>query len=371
MAKRVLIVPKGHFGDGVLLTPVTEALKSSTAEISVSVLCPPGLVPLYSQDGCVDRVIPFDRRKTHRGFKGFLRLLQLIRAERFDRVYAFHRSPRTALVLWLSRIKERVGYSDGLLSWFYSRRVQRTAGAHEVIRSLELVYADLDSAGQGRVDALRTHPPTEASPYPFGRLRVGVVRDEQLSPAIAEFLAAPSPYILIAPGSAWETKQWRPEGFRAVAEQIVAQGTRVIVTGAAGDKAACAETVRGLDPSLARNVCAETNIADVVRLVQRAAVVVCNDSLALHLASAAQTPTVVVFCATSPRFGFGPWCNQAAIVEKRDLFCKPCRPHGSRRCPTGTRACMIGVSSAEVFSCVQRFMVQRGAWTPRVSGEGV
>jgi len=79
---------------------------------------------------------------------------------------------------------------------------------------------------------------------------------------------------------------------------------------------------------------------------------VCNDSMALHMGSALKTPTVVIFCATSPSFGFGPWKNpKAIIVEEHSLACKPCRRHGSMTCPESTNACMMLSSEPVIDAC--------------------
>jgi heptosyltransferase-2 len=36
------------------------------------------------------------------------------------------------------------------------------------------------------------------------------------------------------------------------------------------------------------------------------------------------------------------------VVEHAGLACKPCRRHGSTRCPTGTEACMREVKAERV-----------------------
>lgn len=90
---------------------------------------------------------------------------------------------------------------------------------------------------------------------------------------------------------------------------------------------------------------------DVIRnvSVKNAKLVICNDSMALHMAFAFKIPTVAVFCATSPEFGFGPWENRAIVVEKKGLVCKPCHRHGKQICPEGTEACMKELSHMEVI----------------------
>jgi heptosyltransferase-2 len=100
----------------------------------------------------------------------------------------------------------------------------------------------------------------------------------------------------------------------------------------------------------------KTDIAETMYIVKNARLIVCNDSMALHMASAFKVPNVAIFCATSPQFGFGPWKNRAVVVEKKDLTCRPCRRHGGRSCPTGTEACMKDLSPDEVIGAIKSLL---------------
>ncbi len=361
MTAKILIIPKGHFGDMLLTTPVFEAIKKSSPTTHITVLAPPQSAGLARGDRYVDEVIEFNRRKEFSGWSGLRKYAEMLRSKRFDRAYSFHRSPRTSLMLFLARIPERVGYGDAALSLLSTRRVWKTARHHEVIRNLELVVSDLSPEIQGEVEALMRGGPTPLSE--LFSIRVPEVNESDLSSSVRSFLDYSKPFVVLSPGSAWETKRWSPRGFRGVAQGLVARGYRVLLVGAPSDAAACAEVCDGLEllPTSVTNVCGSTSLQELITLVSRAKAVVCNDSLALHLASAAKVPTVAVFCATSPLFGFGPWKNRAIVVEKTDLFCKPCRRHGSRRCPTGTRACMEGVSSDMVLKAFDHLLVSEGA----------
>ncbi len=349
MANKILLIPKGHFGDMLLTAPVFEAFKRSAPDCHLTVLAPPQSEAFARRDPYVDEVLVFDRRKEYPGWKGLQRFIEVLKSKGFDRAYSFHRSPRTSLMLYLARIPERVGYADGLLSILSTRRVWKTPRFHEVIRNLELIQADLRVEVQEEVEALKKSGPAPISD--LFSLRVPLVSESDLSDSVRDYLAQEKPYVVLSPGSAWETKRWSPKGFRGVADELVTRGYRVLIVGAPSDVAACAEVCHGAELSTATitNMCAATSLLELIYLVSKAKAVVCNDSLALHLAAATKVPTVAVFCATSPRFGFGPWKNWAIIVEKTDLFCKPCRRHGSRSCPTGTNACMEGVSSSMVL----------------------
>jgi heptosyltransferase-2 len=357
VATKILIIPKGHFGDMLLTGPVFEAIKKSDPQVHLTVLAPPQTADFARRDPYVDDVLVFDRRKEFPGWRGMRRFAEILKAKGFQRAYSFHRSPRTALMLFLAKIPERVGYADSLLSLLLTRRVSKTERFHEVIRNLELIYADLGPRIQGEMDVLKRSGPTPLSD--IFSLRVSMVAESELSVSVREYLDLSKPFVVLSPGSAWETKRWSPSGFRGVARELVSRGYRVLLVGAPSDISACSEVCQGveLSPDTITNVCGATTLLELIYLVSKAKAVVCNDSLALHLAAATKVPTVAVFCATSPLFGFGPWKNRAIVVEKTDLFCKPCRRHGSRRCPTGTNACMEGVSSAMVLKAFDDLLV--------------
>ena len=128
VTNKILIVPKGHFGDMLLTTPVFEALKRSSPDNHITVLAPPQTADLARRDPFVDEVIVFDRRKEYPGLKGVRAFVSLLRSKGFNRSYAFHRSPRTSVMLRLAGIPERVGYGDALLSFFSNRTVLRLNG---------------------------------------------------------------------------------------------------------------------------------------------------------------------------------------------------------------------------------------------------
>lgn len=352
----ILVVPKGFLGDILLMTPAIEALKASDPEGRLTVLCSPKIAEFVGRDPFVDDVIELDRKRDLSSLGGMKRLAAQLTDRKFDRAYAFHGSPRTAMLLRKAAIPERVGYSGGLLSFLYTRTVTKTEKLHEVVRNLELVRADVSDEVGGQVDVLARSGPTHAST--FGRLRIPDEDPLRVSDRVRQICEEQKPFVLLAPGSQWETKRWHAAGFHELAKKLMQSGFRVVITGAPSDAEACVEVAAGLNVA---NLCGETTLEDLTALVRWSKALVCNDSMTLHIASALGVPTVVVFCATSPSFGFGPWKNRAVVVEKQGLFCKPCRRHGSRRCPTGTNACMTGVSADEVFAGLQSLISVRDA----------
>src|SRR5439155_839533 len=152
-------------------------------------------------------------------------------------------------------------------------------------------------------------------------------------------------------GSAWATKRWAPEGFAAVIGALAGEGARCVVLGAP-DEAALAQEINRLAGGRATVLAGRTDLATLVAVVDRLALLVANDSAPMHIACARGVPVVAVFCATTPALGYGPWGPRAAVVEA-DLACRPCARHGGRRCPRGTEDCMQLVAPAAVLAAAR------------------
>ena len=330
--QRILLVQTSYLGDTILSTPLIAGLHQLYPQAQLWLMTNPAGAELVRDDPLVHEVIVFDKRSQDRGLSGLLRMSRQLRHLAFDRAYALQRSHRTTLILRLSGIPHRTGFKNARWSFCYHVRRPRNPDQHDVQRNLTLLTAE---APRHRFQTtLRLFPPSL----------------ERIAPDLAGQIHRSRPFIILAPGSVWETKRWSWKHYRTVADCLIDRGYRVILLGAAADKPINHRVAQGLDVI---DLTGRTSVAEAMTTVQHAAGMVCNDSMALHLASAFHTPCVAVFCATSPAFGFGPWQNPNAVVkELDDLACKPCARHGGRHCPTGTRACMEALGPEPVLSAL-------------------
>jgi heptosyltransferase-2 len=79
----------------------------------------------------------------------------------------------------------------------------------------------------------------------------------------------------------------------------------------------------------------------------------------MHIAGACGTPVVAIFGSTVPALGYAPVGSPARIVEK-NLPCRPCGPHGYRRCPLDHFHCMKHVGAAEVIGACRGLLREGG-----------
>ena len=184
-------------------------------------------------------------------------------------------------------------------------------------------------------------------------MRLFAPSQTEISGEVKKRLPPKGKYVLIVPGSVWPTKMWFWEGYRAVVKYLSDKGYPVVLDGAPGDIDLLEKIAKGLN---AVHLAGISGIRDVMYLVKNARLVVCNDSMALHMASAFKTPNVAIFCATSPSSGFYPWKNKNIVVEKKQLPCKPCGRHGGKFCPMGTNACMTELQPEAVMTAIDKLL---------------
>lgn len=330
----LLVVQTSFLGDVVLTTPLLTALRRRLTPRRLVVLVRPDAVALLAGHPDVDAVLVDDKRGGDRGLVGLWRTARRLRRERFDLVVSPHRSLRTALVLAAAGIPRRIGFDESRGAWLYSERVPRDRRRHDVERNLALLAP---FGALGEVPPL--HLPVQA---------VAAARAAELLPA------GDGPLVGLAPGSVWATKRWTPAGFAAVATALRAEGARVVLLGGPDDRA-LADDIATRAGGVAAVLAGRTDLATLVAVVDRLALLVANDSAPMHVACARDVPVVAVFCATTPALGYGPWGRRVAVVDV-DLECRPCARHGGRQCPRGTEDCMRLVAPERVLAAARRLL---------------
>lgn len=337
-AMNLLVVQTGFLGDIILSSPVWTNLRARFPEAFIAVLTTPEGVPLVRGHDAVDEVIAFDKRKTHSGLRGLMTMASLLRERRFDKVFSLHKSVRTAALLRLAGIPERIGFREAAGRLFYTKTVPRKHLPHEALRNTAILQAlgEPLSAFETRLSL----PVSETAEARADAL-LGSLRNERL--------------VGIAPGSVWETKRWTVQGFAAVAEEMIEMGYRVVLLGGPKDSPE-AELVAKLVSSPLLNLCGKTDLEVSIAIISRLKLLVTNDSAPQHIASARGIPVVTVFCATIPELGFGPWKTPSECVGVPGLSCRPCGRHGGRECPTGTHACQLKLRPERVVEAAQRVL---------------
>lgn len=345
---KILLVQTGFLGDLILSTPVVSAIKKLYPDAKIDILCTKEGAPLVRTHPFVSNVLVFDKRVKDAGLRGLIARAREIRLNSYECVFSLHKSYRTALLLYLSRIPLRYGFKEAALSWLYTSTAPRKDLSHEVLRNLAILRN------------LNLNPSEYEVPMSIG------IPEEVNAKTKETVVELSKPYISIAPGSVWKTKRWTKEGFARLSAELIDRGFGIVLIGGPGDS----DTGDFIDAELKKsyqsgkdyiNTIGSIDLISSASLISSSELVITNDSAPLHLGSAVGTPVLALFCATVPEQGFGPWMVSHRIVERKELSCRPCGRHGSQSCPLGTDECQKSITVPEVLLAVDLLLEERKA----------
>ena len=147
-------------------------------------------------------------------------------------------------------------------------------------------------------------------------------------------------FIIVHPGSSASSRTYPAERYAAVVEGLAKKGELpVLVTGGPGEE----KLTRRVAGSVGIPAGGETSFGELAALVERAAVVVTNNTGTTHVASALKTPVVTVFAGTNPPEQWGPWRTPSRLITHP----VPCAPCYKRVCPIG-HECLTGITPDSV-----------------------
>jgi lipopolysaccharide heptosyltransferase I len=344
--ERILIIKPSSLGDVIHALPVLSGLRRRYPSARISWLVATSCAGVLEGHPALDEIIRFDRQRY--GLLGrhplasleFARFVSDLRRRRFDLVIDLQGLFRSGFLALASGARVRVGFGNAReLGWmFYSHRVAvPDAEAHAVERNL-LCGRMLGLAGGPPRFELPVH--SSAAAEVWAMLAVGGLLPGQ-------------EYLLVGPGTRWETKQWPAEHFAAALEHVAGRTSAAIVLMGMPSERPEADRLAAALAGRAINLAGRTSLPQVIALVAGALAVLMHDSGPMHLATALGKPTVALYGPTSER-RTGPY-GSAAAVARLDLPCAPCYLKKVSDCPHGHR-CMRDLAPDRVAEQVLRVL---------------
>jgi len=340
---RIVLIDTAFLGDLVLATPLVRAAAEQAGGGTIDVVTAPAGAKILRDNPFVKDLYVYDKRRSGRGMAGLRAARDWIRERDPELALLPRRSLRSILLAVLAGVPRRVGFPRGPSRWLLTDRVPFDEGLHQVERNLEL----LRPLGINPATSGKEGHPLEVYPSDQDREKVDAWLQQH-------DLARPGSFYAMAPGSVWATKRWPLERYAATAAALAASKPVVVIGGPAeGDMVdrllADVPEQRRQDVHNAADIFTP---AATVHLLATAAVLISNDSGALHLGQAAGTPVVAIFGPTAASLGFAPRGERHVVVELPDLECRPCGRHGAVRCPEKHWRCMLDLPVAEVLEAV-------------------
>lgn len=330
-APRILVVGPSWVGDMVMAQSLLMTLKARHPGCSIGVVAPAWSQPILARMSEVDESVTLDVAHGRLGWQVRREVARDLRG-RYDRAIVLPRSWKSALVPFLARIPERLGFTgeQRLVLLNRRRRLDKTVLDQTVKRFVSLGVPETEAQ---KGDFAIPHP----------RLAVDV--ENLVALRVSHALSA-RPAIGIMPGAEYgPAKQWPLAHFRTLAERLVGLGFEVRVLGGPKDVAA-GETIAG-GLAHAHNLCGKTRLADAVDLLADCVQVVTNDSGLMHVAAAVGTRVHALYGSSSP--DYTPPLTSRAHIHRLGLSCSPCF---ARTCPLGHTNCLREMSPDSVLEAL-------------------
>jgi len=343
---KFLLIKSGHIGDALIMTPALHLLRQRFPEAQIDVAVRRGTEGVLEANPDLDRLFLLPRpekiqRNPREAWADLARLLVGTVGQGYEFAFDFTGSDRAGTQMHLALAQQRCATNAyGELRNTHPYNCFSTFPwrmQHQVLKDFRLV-----------TDALRM----EAQPGPL------VIYTDDLPRALLahkfEFLRDDTPFAMIHPISRWAFKQWLPGRWAQVADRLVAEhGLRVIFT--CGPSPAEHEQIDGI-LALAKQTHAALKGRGSLReiaAVYREARLFCGvDTVAMHLAAAAQTPTVALF-GPSSEWSWSPWQTRHELA----LGPCPCKKTRVFECDKSRiYPCMEAITVGQVMSCVSKLL---------------
>jgi ADP-heptose:LPS heptosyltransferase len=329
---KILIIQTAFIGDVILTTALLEKLHLFFPNGKIDFLVRKGNESLFANHPFLNQVLVWDKQANK--YENWRKLLQKVRAERYDLIINVQRFASMGLFTALSGAKKTIGFANTPFSFWFSERQphQIGNGTHETERNQLLITAFTDA----KAVKPRLYP-NEA--------------DEEI---VKDWKA--NPYICIAPASVWYTKQFPRHKWVDLISNFP-ENMKVYLLGSKGDSDSCdfilMETKKIRNIAI-DNLCGKLGLLASAALMRDAVMSYVNDSAPMHLASAVDAPTCAVFCSTIPEFGFTPLAKKSHIVQVgEELSCRPCGLHGYGSCPKGHFKCAENIKIEQLLEVIK------------------
>lgn len=307
--KKILIVNVNWLGDVIFSTPFIKTVRDAYPDGYIACLVHPRCVDILKGSPRIDEIIVYDEEGEHRTLFGKIRLIEYLRKIRFDIAFILHRSFTKALLTFLAGIPERIGYPTKRRGLILTKTVDiPDQEIHKVEYFLNIA----------RACGMDVHD----NSYEF--FINGADRD-----SVNKFLRNNGVHegdrvVVLCPGGNWDMKRWPKDNFAMLGDMLAKDfGSRIVISGAKKD-VPLAEEIRMMMKTKPIISCGKTDLKQLGAILERADLVVANDSGPMHLAVAMKTNVIALFGPTSPELT-GPYGKGNYRVIRKDEGCEvPC-----------------------------------------------
>lgn len=325
--QKILIIRLDHIGDFVCTTPIFKNLKKQFPDAKITVLINSVSKEPAFRNPHIDKVIAFspfwlDRNDKSSPLKALMRIIKDVRNIGFDLGIEPRGDILSIIIMWLGRVKYRVGYGITGGGFLLHKEGKYDKKAHIIDRNLTLLK-DMNVTI------------ADASPEVHFNEKDKDVVERLLRPLCG--LAMTKKAIVIHPFAGTQAKEWAFDNFQKLINLLKENNYYILLVGSKDD--------RGIFENVI-DLRGKINLPQLACLIKTVGFFIGLDSGPANIAAAQGVPSVIICSgANIPQLWIPKNPNVKFIY--RDTECKPC---GLKICMKEKHECMESISVDDVYN---------------------
>ena len=335
--KNLLIVRTDRIGDVVLSLPLAELIKKHYPDCKITFLVRDYTKDIVQNHPYIDDIILL---KEENGKILIRQNIHPIAKKNFDSAVIVYPTLQTSLIIYLSKIKNRIGTGYRWYSFLFNHKIyehRKYAEKHELEFNVSLLKKfGIDEQVTKQNVNFNLHPNEEDIKKVRGQL-------------INENIDFTKPIIIIHPGSGGSAVDLPIEKFGELISLISSKlDVEIILTGSKEEKQLCDSLV--INKSI-KNFAGIFNLAELIALINFCDIFIANSTGPIHIAASLDKYIIGFYpkiLACSPK-RWGPY-NKKSVVFSPKLSCNDCTREQCERL-----SCMNTIEVTDVFLEVSKF----------------
>ena len=341
--QKILCIRLDNMGDVLLCTPAMKAIKDSIPESTVTMLVSSTAATIVPLIGVVDSFIIYDapwmkQTPQNPNPDETRNAIFSLKSFHFDSAIIFTSYSQNplpaALLCYLAGIPVRIAYCRenpyGLLTYWEKEEEPENYIRHEVKRQLDLVRS------YGCVTSDQS-------------LQLSVKKSsvDQIQGIIEKL---EKKWFILHAGCSAQSRCYDLHRFSQIIKMMNHNGWQIILTGNSKEIDQI-EDLNALSGNICLNLCGKLSIEELSALITKAPFLVSNNTGPVHIASAVNTPVVVLYALTNPQHT--PWKVPCCVLFK-ETNCAFCY---KSICQQKHHHCLDLVSPEEVITAIDNLLV--------------
>jgi lipopolysaccharide heptosyltransferase I len=339
----ILVIKLSAIGDVIHTLPSLSALRRLYPDAHITWVVEEAAADLVLNHPQLDEVLVSKRKSWLKNIKaGHIQstwrsihfFLKILRSHSYDLVIDFHGLFKSAVIVFLSKGKRKLGYDSWqeLSGLFLNEKIPEDMNKHAVER-----YLDFPRYLGSKTEKAEFILPKNTD------------AETKIKLLLDKYKLKDKNFIAINPVAYWETKLWDSDKFARLADLIQEKlNKKVVFTGSEKESI---DNITLMMATKGINLGGETSLLELAYLYKKARMLITTDSGPMHLAAAVATPVIALFGPTDPA-RTGPYGDGHTIIRTA----LPCSPCFLKKC--ATRKCMEDIMPEQVFAVIEEKLKQ-------------